>query len=414
MSSIGLSTSDRRVDCLMDEQRRFIKDVTAWIDSLRGRLTSLERARPSSDEAHLDSLRQRVAEMENETLALRRSSRDYVTVNSLEKRLNEVEKRRPERTLFPKHVCRCRDAVPSSGGYLSVEDPIYRSLCSRLEDLEMSSLRRTDRHFIEDCAKSVIGQTETERSALVKRIERLDKAMKILQADSVKMDRCDVLESRIGKLEMGRVHEKDEQFQLADRHNLNFRFDALREGLSSHILRVIEVLKNDIYKQVDGSIQSYVANLEQSLSDALLSERRLFNENIDARVEEMVKNLSERLKEDTRLLREECLKGVDEMLSASIAGKVGSPRSVIVETQESKHADKIVDEPKMPITEPEESNNEELQFAQTPLIMKSEVAVVEDENSSQSESISDDEASVHDPDALLAELGNDWDNESDT
>ncbi|KAF4736340.1 hypothetical protein FOZ62_003351 [Perkinsus olseni] len=188
-------------------------------------------------ETDLSALRQRLLDLEMDALALRRSSREYVTFDALQKELDEVHRR----VRLSSAVTRETPTTP--GKFISPEDPIYRSMMVRLEELEHTAMRRSD-------TSASLGRQQqyddNGRLALERRVSDLQRVVKSMQQREARPQ--DNLEMRIRQLEgmvaeMLRVGKNKETFLLD-------RFEALRDGLSRSLLPFLDEIKLDITSHV--------------------------------------------------------------------------------------------------------------------------------------------------------------------
>ncbi|KAF4652102.1 hypothetical protein FOL46_009904 [Perkinsus olseni] len=240
-------------------------------------------------ETDLSALRQRLLDLEMDVLALRRSSREYVTFDALQKELDEVHRRVRLSSMVT------RETPTTPGRFISPDDPIYKSMMARLEELEHTTMRRSDT-VIAGGRMLVKHDDDKERLALERRVSDLQRVVKLMQREEAR--RQDNLEIRIRQLE-GLVEEMLREGKNKETFLLD-SFEALRDGISSSLLPFLDAFKLDITRHLEGTQKSEAEGLRREVADAVITEHR----RVDGMIDEMVSKVDARIKQTAASLRE--------------------------------------------------------------------------------------------------------------
>ncbi|KAF4699076.1 hypothetical protein FOZ63_032399 [Perkinsus olseni] len=267
-------------------------------------------------ETDLSALRQRLLDLEMDVLALRRSSREYVTFDALQKELDGVHRRARLSSMVT------RETPTTPGRFISPDDPIYKSVMVRLEELEHTAMRRSD---------TVMAGGRMLVKRVVKLLQQREEVgVSILHRptiDASQARRQDNLEIRIRQLE-GLVEEMLREGKNKETFLLD-RFEALRDGLSRSLLPFLDAFKLDVTRHLEETQKSEAEGLRREVADAVITEQR----RVDGMIDEMVSEVDARIKQTAASLREEFRAVIDDEVAQKVTRLDGSachpPKEVV-------------------------------------------------------------------------------------
>ncbi|KAF4655993.1 hypothetical protein FOZ61_007246 [Perkinsus olseni] len=342
-------------------------------------------------ETDLSALRQRLLDLEMDVLALRRSSREYVTFDALQKELDEVHRRVRLSSMVT------RETPTTPGRFISPDDPIYKSMMARLEELEHTTMRRSDTSASLGRQQQQQHDDDKERLALERRVSDLQRVVKLMQREEAR--RQDNLEIRIRQLE-GLVEEMLREGKNKETFLLD-SFEALRDGISSSLLPFLDAFKLDITRHLEGTQKSEAEGLRREVADAVITEHR----RVDGMIDEMVSKVDARIKQTAASLREGFQAAIVDEVAQKMTRLDGSvchlPKEVV----------------SVGVGREDGSDNES-PTRQT-LEVQDDVKSMERDDAvrqplTEGDSKSDGSSAEASPDALLDELGGDpWDGDED-